>query len=121
MVDSRLDRDSKASEAKRADGNCRWTIGASAAKPSEVKEHMLNLAWALAQHAAQKDEAAERARLSLRSEHDRSVGSLFESMLAAYEASRYGLTSGAMPAAEASAGRARELRAWASQLARERR
>ena len=91
MVDSLLDRDSNKSESNRADGNCRWTTGASAAEPTEVKEHLLSFV------------------------DDRSVGSLFEAMLAAYEACGGGLTSGAMPAAEASAGRTREFRAWASQ------
>lgn len=115
MVDSLLDRDSNTSESNRADGNSRWTTRASAAEPSEVNEHLLNLARALARPAAQEDDAAERGSLSLRFVDDRSVGSLFEAMLAAYEASGGGLASGAMPAAEASAGRTREFRAWASQ------
>jgi len=45
---------------------------------------------------------------------DRTLGSLFEAMLAAYEASGGGMVEGAVPASEARARRTRELRVWAS-------
>ncbi len=45
---------------------------------------------------------------------DRTLGSLFEATLAAYEASGGGMAGGAVPASEARARRTRELRVWAS-------
>jgi len=48
-------------------------------------------------------------------QEDRTLGSLFEAMLAAYEASGGGMVTGGVPAIEARAGRTREVRAWASE------
>jgi len=46
---------------------------------------------------------------------ERTLGSLLERALGAYEASGGGLAPGAVPSVEARAGRTRELRAWASE------
>jgi hypothetical protein len=61
-----------------------------------------------------RSEFKERVE-SLASREERTLGSLLEAMLAAYEGSGSGLAPGAVPGIEARAGRTRELRAWASE------
>jgi hypothetical protein len=62
-------------------------------------------------------EASKRRAEELSLQEDRTMGALFDALLAAYETGGKGLAAGAVPASEARAGRTRELRAWASEEA----
>ena len=56
--------------------------------------------------------ASRSASKALAEREDRTIGALLEKLLADYEARGGTLAAGAVPAAEARAGRTRELRVW---------